>query len=207
MHNDHLSSKQSQSDFRLSSGTLSSESLARRRALIKGLSKGSAVVALAVPIQTLAANTIVGGQLCTISGAQSNAGSQKTGPVTTCSGFSSSYYADLTKWPGYTPGNNPPATASAIFNGYTEKSTFASVFGDGSSNGQQAWLFNIIKSGSPPSERVWITALLNAIKNQQQPGFLYFPYTPTEVLALYKNPTLRDKAFAFFQGYMQTRLS
>ena len=89
MHSDPSSAQAPQSDSRLSSAALSGEALARRRALIKGLGKGTAALAVVTPIQTLAVPTIIGGtKLCTVSGVYSNVLSRPPGTVTTCSGNS-----------------------------------------------------------------------------------------------------------------------
>ena len=182
---------------------LSSVAVARRRVLLKGLGKGSAALAVVVPIQTLAANTIIGGtKLCTVSGVQSNVGSLNTGAQTTCSGYQPSYYATLANWPGYT---TSPKRATNTVDGitFTESDPFAKVFLSGSSgSGNAAKLLTIVTSGSPEAEQVWVTALLNAIKNP--PGF-NFPYTPTQVRAFYiGGGKLATDALTFFRGYMQT---
>lgn len=181
---------------------LSSAALARRRMLLKGLGKGSAALAVVVPINTLAATTIIGGtKLCTVSGVQSNIGSHPT-DGTVCSGYTPGHYAVLTNWPGYAPGNNPPTTATATntVDGitFTDSSEFREVFGGGSNNK----LLNILTSAPTSDEAVWVTALLNAIKN---PPTFNFPYTPSQVRAFYTGGgTLADQALAFFKGYMQT---
>lgn len=179
---------------------LSSVELARRRVLLKGLGKGSAALAVVVPIQTLAANTIIGGtKLCTVSGVQSNVGSHNTGTQTTCSGYQPSHYATLANWPGY---SSSPARATNTVDGITfdETAYFNTVFGGGSSSSNAAKLLTIVTSGSPEPEQVWVTALLNAIKN---PVGFNFPYTPTQVRAFYAGPQAAQ-ALAFFRGYMQT---
>jgi hypothetical protein len=68
---------------------------------------------------------------------------------------------------------------------------------------------NILRDTSNPVEAVWLTALLNANKV----GTL-FPYTPAQVVALYKNthpftgstsdPLLRDKAVMLFRDYLSS---
>lgn len=203
MYNDPSSSRSRQGDIRppMSSRAMSSEALARRRMLLKGLGKGSAALAVAVPIQTLAATTIIGGtKLCTVSGVQSNIGSHNaTGDQTECSGYQPSHYATLANWPGYS--SSPPRATNTVGSiTFTEKDYFATVFGGGSTGNNAAKLLTIVQTGSPASEQVWVTALLNAIKN---PVGFNFPYTPAEVLAFYSSPQAAQ-ALAFFQGYMQT---
>lgn len=203
MYNDPPSSQSSQGDKRslASSRAMSSEALARRRMLLKGLGKGSAALAVVVPIQTLAATTIIGGtKLCTVSGVHSNIGSHNaTGQQSECSGYQPSHYAMLANWPGY---SSPPATTSNTVGSitFTENDYFATVFGGGSTGNNAAKLLTIVQTGSPASEQVWVTALLNAIKN---PIGFNFPYTPQQVLDFYNSPQAAQ-ALLFFQGYMQT---
>lgn len=209
MHHDPLSPQSAQGDSGplVSSPMLSDDALARRRVLLKGLSRGSAALAMAAPISTLAAPTIIGGgKLCTVSGVQSNIGSHPTsGGV--CSGYQPIHYQTLANWPGYIPGNNPPSTATAnvttdisglLFN-FTDSSSFKDVFGSGSNNVK---LLKILQDTPTSDEAVWVTALLNAIQN---PPTFNFPYNATQVRAFYTGGgTLAVQALNFFRGYMQT---
>ncbi len=183
-----------------SSLVMSGEALARRRALLKGLGKGSAALAVVVPIQTLAATTILDGtKLCTVSGVQSNIGSHRT-DGTVCRGYAPSYYATLSNWPGYAATNPPHATNTVDGITFNETAYFKAVFGGGSPGpGNAARLLTIVTSGSPADEQVWVTALLNAIKN---PAGFNFPYTPSQVRAFYAGPQAAQ-ALAFFRDYMQ----
>lgn len=181
----------------LSSVSSSASALARRRMLLAGLGKGSAALALVVPIQTLAVTTIVGGtKLCTVSGVQSNVGSHPLGAPTTCQGNSPTYFGTLANWPGYDSASNPPK-ASFTVNGviFTNSSKFSDVFGSGVGTS----LDTVVKTTSDNS--VWVTAWLNAVKNR-----FNFPYTPSQVVAFYTNPdvALKARALAFFRDYMQT---
>lgn len=199
MYNDPPSSQSSQGDKRSlgSSRAMSSEALARRRMLLKGLGKGSAALAVVVPIQTLAATTIIGGtKLCTVSGVQSNVGSHNaTGQQSECSGYQPSHYVTLANWPGFSA---TTGTATNIVDGitFTETTPFSTVFGAGVATP----LLDILINSPSSDEAVWVTALLNAISN---PVGFNFPYTPTEVRAFYSSPQAAQ-ALAFFQGYMQT---
>ena len=198
MHNDPSSSQSSQIDTQspVSSGAKAGESLARRRALLRGLGKGSAALALVVPIQTLAVTTIVGGtKLCTVSGVQSHVGSHPLGTVTTCQGNSPIYFQILVNWPGY---SSPPPRASFSVDGLslTNKSNFGLVFTGGAITN----LDTVVLSTPTSDEAAWVTALLNALKNTYN-----FPYTPSQVRGFYNGGgTLKDQALAFFKGYMQT---
>lgn len=203
MHNDPSSSQSSQIDTQspVSSGAKAGESLARRRALLRGLGKGSAALALVVPIQTLAVTTIVGGtKLCTVSGVQSHVGSHPLGTVTTCQGNSPTYFQTLANWPGYNP-STKVASFTVGNSSLTNNSKFSDVFTGG--GGTQ--LDKVLTNNTPPTSdnAVWVTALLNAVKNTS--GF-NFPYTPLEVVAFYTNvdPLKKQQALDFFRGYMQT---
>lgn len=187
-----------------SSSAMSAEALARRRALFKGLSRGSAALVMAVPISTLAAPTIIGGgKLCTVSGVQSNIGSHPTGGGV-CSGYQPNHYQTLANWPGYIAGNNPPNTATATIStavsgltfSFTDSSSFRDVFGNGSTNVK---LLKILIDTPTSNDAVWVTALLNAIK---QPAGFNFPYNATQVRAFYTGGD--PKALAFFKDFMQT---
>lgn len=169
--------------------TLSIAANARRRILLKGLGKGSAALAVVVPIQTLAATTIIGGtKLCTVSGVQSNVGSQNPGVQTFCSGYQPNHYATLANWPATT-------TVDGIT--FTQTTPFNVVF----SSGVTTELLAILTNSPLSDEAVWVTALLNAIN----PASVNFPYTPTQVRAFYiGGGQLATDALAFFRGYMQT---
>lgn len=174
----------------------------RRRALLKGLSKGGAALAVVAPIRTLAAPTIIGGtKLCTVSGVMSNVGSHATGLSGTCQGNSPNYFKTLANWPGYVATPTPTATNTVDGITFTQTSTFATVFGSGSNT--TGLLALITGSAATADEVVWTVALLNAKKNT--PGY-NFPYTPSQVRAFYQSTdaTLKANALAFFKGYMQT---
>jgi hypothetical protein len=138
---------------------------------------------------------------CTLSGALSSVHSATPTNTPTCRGFTPSRYATLSFWPGFAAG--PPAHATNTVDGITfnETASFATVFGGGSSGSSNgARLLTIVTSGSPESEQVWVTALLNAIKN---PAGFNFPYTPTQVRAFYSSAQAAQ-ALSFFRSYMQT---
>jgi hypothetical protein len=166
--------------------------LSRRSVLFKGLGKGSAVLAAAVPIKTLASTVSVtaNGKICSISGVQSAVHSA-TKNLPTCGGLSPGYYMTLSHWPNYP--NTTYTVGSKTFN---QNSTFSAVFGGGLNQG----LLSIMQAPNNEVEFHWIAALLNAIK----PPFGYvFPYTPQEVLDLYASGQ-QAAALSFFAGYMET---
>ena len=165
----------------------------RRRLLLRGIGKGSALLAAAVPIKTLASTPSVtaNGQICTVSGTQSAAHS-KAKNLPTCGGLSPGYYMKIQHWPNFP--NTTYTVAGKTFNQNTE---FNVVFGGG-----QAVAMLTIMNTTPNNndEFHWIAALLNAIK---APTGYVFPYSASEVLALYAG-SQSAAALAFFKGFMET---
>lgn len=163
------------------SDDLKAVQMARRRVLLNSVVKGSAIAASAVPIKTLALTSAVtaGGQVCSASGVESVAHSRATA-LPTCMGKSPTFFKTVSNWPGY---SNPDATCRVGTVTFTQKSTFSSVFGPGSTKG--AYKLIDILNGAPTSdEAYWIAALLNAIKPLSTATF---PYTPSEVVAMYSS--------------------
>ena len=115
------------------SGSQQDVQMARRRALLNSVVKGSAIAASAVPIKTLALTSAVtaGGQICSASGVESVAHSRATG-LPTCLGKSPTFFKTVSNWPGY---SSPNATCRVGTVTFTQKSTFSTVFGPGSSKG------------------------------------------------------------------------
>lgn len=170
----------------------------RRYMLLKGATRGAAIVAAATPIKTLASIPSVTSQglLCTISGIQSGVISAKTSlPI--CGGKSPGYYKKLENWPNY-PTTSYAPTGCPSFN---QNTTFNSLFGASTSVGTGG-LWHIMKT--PPHnnpEFHWIVALLNAIA--ATPGGNVFPYDPREVLDLYASSQSAD-ALEFFKKFMES---
>ena len=175
---------------------LSSAALARRHMLLKGLGKGSAVLAVAMPISTLAAPTIVtsNNKLCTVSGVQSQVSSQVTEKAT-CAGYAPSYYATLSNWPNYTQ-SPTRSTFTVGATEFTDNAKFKAIFGSGSNSSN---IYNIVNSSPTADEAVWISALLNALGGKNN-----FPYTALEVVAFYQSSEKNVAALAFFRDFMQT---
>lgn len=172
----------------------------RRYVLLKGATRGAAILAAATPIKTLASNSSVtrDGLLCTISGIQSGVISAKTSlPI--CSGNNPDHYSDITQWPKYSK-SNPEPTYEVAGRSFGPNTPFNGVFSGGSSK----YLVNIMKNELGSSESHWITALLNAIAAKRRRGYGYvFPYSPKEVLDLYAGSQSAD-ALAFFTDFMET---
>lgn len=153
----------------------------RRRLLLNSMVKGSAIAASAVPIKTLAFTSAVtaGGQICSASGVESVAHSRATS-LPTCLGKSPVFFKSVSNWPGYSSPNATCRVGSVTFN---QKSTFSFVFGPGSPRGGYK-LIDILNSAATSDEAYWIAALLNAIRPLSTAAF---PYTPSEVVALYSS--------------------
>ena len=163
----------------------------RRRMLLKGLGRGSAALAAVVPIKSFAVTSVTKNNLlCTISGVQSGVRSN-TAVLPACSGKSVAFYTT----PGTWPQNGTPV--DVISNGAStflrSTATFTGIFGGGSAS-TMGTLF-----GSVTDETHWIVALLNA----QIPGNPNnFPYTPSQVVALYNSPQ-QAAAILFFKNNLE----
>jgi hypothetical protein len=175
------------------------KSPSRRRLILSGVLKGSALVAGAVPIKSFASTSSItaNGKLCTISGTQSAAHSQKA-ILPTCGGLSPGYYKMVSHWPNYNGSAKPPVATNTV-NGktFTQNTPFNTVFGSGPS---QTLIYIMLNSPSTP-EFHYIAALLNAIK---APSGYVFPYSPVEVIKFYNDSLLQGKALTFFKDYMET---
>ena len=187
---------------------LSFAAVVRRRMLLKGAGKGVAIMAATVPIQTLATQSVLtfdGLHQCTVSGAMSGVHSATPTNTPTCKGNTPTYFQTLINWPGtYVAGNNPPTTATVTNTNifvpsgtvtFNQNDQFKKVFG-GSVNTR---LIDILTLAPASNDAVWVTALLNAIKN---PASFNFPYTPFKVVEFY-NSAQAAQALDFFKNYMQ----
>ena len=187
----------------LSSG-LTSDALARRRMLLKSLSKGSAVVAAAsVPMHSLAAigtlSVTADGKRCTMSGTMSGVHSKETTSAV-CAGWSPGYYHKIEHWPNYNATNNPSGLNSITGgSGTFDKDTlFSALFGSGPN---QKLLFIMTSVSLYQDEFHWIAALLNGSSGSPA---INFPYSAASVIALYKDTNKRADALKFFKDYMET---
>lgn len=209
-----LENSDAAADAQLSAKALSSDALARRRMLLKSLSKGSAVVAAtALPIHSLAAPVTIGttdNTQCTVSGMGSaiHSNAVSTG---TCKGSRPSVYADPTSWPGYKYNNNNKkftfVAGGKKFN--VENATFRTIFGARSTT---STLKDIMAgSAGVETERVWIAALFNAEAGYRKSfgsTAQNFPYSPVEVVNRYQNtssgPEGNSASYLFFRDYLQS---
>lgn len=180
---------------------IQSDPLARRRMLLKGLGKGAAVLAAAVPLKTLATQSSTcthpgnnGAPVirCGISGMQSGIGSRQT--YTVCEGYSPGWWKQTDDgvtprrtWPSYNGSPTPNLIVKNIFTKSTETAT----------------LFQKMKNGPNDDTWHWICAWLNALSGGPKGNF---PYTGSEVLAFYNGtgPYTAAAALTFFKTYMET---
>lgn len=174
-------------------------STSRRRLLLRGIVKGSAIAATAVPIKSMATAPLITkdnpAHICSISGQQSLAHSRMTNPKT-CGGYSCAHYQNINNWPNC---NSVTKIATNYCDGikFTQHDSFNKIFPGGSSSSMISILTN-----SPSSESAhWITALLNSIKPQ---GIYVFTHTSSEVRALYRS-TDRANAYSFFRNKVSWR--
>lgn len=180
----------------LTHSRLSTDALARRRMLLKSLGKGSTVIAAAViPMHTLATTVTTTGKLCTVSGTMSGVHSQVTNKII-CTGKSPGYYHIYSHWPNYNVVSQT-ATNNVGNITFTGASSFASVFGSGSSSG----MLYIMNNDQNTEYFHWIAALLNAISSSQAQNF---PYTAQQVIDLFKSAEpMHTNALNFFKNYLE----
>jgi len=173
------------------------QSLARRRAIFKGLGKGGAVLAATVPIQTLAGQTLLtadGGHQCSVSGMHSGVHSAAT-DVIYCGGYTPTYWGAVSTVPGRTgPANSWP---SPLPNGSTPYTKCRDVF-TGAPVAPNTTLFDVMK-GTPTADIAhWICAWLNGLK---QKSTHHFPYSGQKVMDFYNANNL--DALTFFKTYTE----
>ncbi len=174
-------------------------SASRRQLLLRGIVKGSAIAATAVPIKSMATAPLITNDnpahICSISGQQSLAHSRMTGPKT-CGGYSCTHYQDINNWPNC---NSTTKIATNYCDGikFTQNDSFNKIFPGGSSSS----MISILTSNPTSESAHWITALLNSIKPQ---GIYVFTHTSSEVRALYRS-TDRANAYSFFKNKVSWR--
>lgn len=183
---------------------LSSAALARRRILLKGVGKGTAVLAATVPIQTLAGQSLLtfdGKHQCSVSGMHSGVHSTTPSGTAVCGGYSPGWWGQSYKdgapkhWP---PGVNFNAPVTTVFQYFTRTNKDGSV----------PTLFQVMdpkdKTGqfSSTDEFHWISAWLNALSYS-----FNFPYSGEEVLRFYNQgpaSSVYQDALTFFKDFMET---
>lgn len=189
----------------------------RRHALLKGLGRGSAIIAAVTPIKTLALtqSVTVDGKMCTASGVGSAVHSTATN-LSTCNGLSPGYYKTASHWPYYksTTTSKGSTTSTVISSTFAvgPKTTVNEMFGDGTSpgskndtafsavfnGGSNHGMFYILQNEADTAEFHWIAALLNAVsyaKGGWPAGPSVYPYSPTEIVSLYATNPVAGLAF------------
>lgn len=174
----------------------SEQSPSRRRLLLSGVLKGSALAATAVPIRSFASTPSLtkDGRICTISGAQSAAHSQKS-TLPPCKGWSPGYYKMVEHWPNYNSASNPLGKNNVGNVAFDINTQFNKVFGSGPTTA----LITIMLTVENSLEFHYIAALLNAIK---PPSGYVFPYSASEVIAIYNSPQ-KASGKDFFYNYLE----
>lgn len=173
--------------------------LERRMMLLKGLGKGSAVLAAAIPIQTLAAPavTVADGRICSASGTQSAVHSQAT-TAATCQGYSPGWWGQVEQ------DSSPPTPKRTWPVEYKTKISvqpFDSTLRKQSGGIPTRFEVASLAEFSNTDLRHWLCAWLNA---QGAPASWNFPYTATQVIAFYMQND--QGALTFFKTYMETHL-
>lgn len=186
---------------------LSTQARDRRRVLLKGIGKGSAVLAATVPLKTLAAERLLtrGNQVCTFSGAMSGAQSLAPGSaVTYCEGYRPSYWSVEANWPAAANKTVPVSTLLTKSTVPLGILSYMQSINGGSSVVQG--VFSMVTLGSTyPDEVHWICAWLNAIKLAGGSGSSKFPYSADQVLTFYgeTNSEKYKAALAFFSNNLE----
>jgi hypothetical protein len=201
---------------------LSSAAVARRHALLKGLSRGSVLLAASVPLQTLASGSVLtdpagGPQVkCSISGQMSGVGSQTTSSEV-CNGYSPGYWKFPDKHPWPFPAE-PDTPCVDIFKYCTlmmpdpsAPVTVTTTPGKGKGKplppppvaDVPASLVYVMQHNNLDQDHFhWIAAWLNGLA--QTSGFNY-PYSGDEILAFYNGtgPYSADVALDFIKKYLE----
>lgn len=172
------------------------QSVARRRALLKGLGKGGAALAAVAPIQSFAVPKLNDGRVCSLSGLQSGVTSHTPSSATVCQGWPPAHFVAVSKfqeafdWPAGVGGVDAAATL-----------TFADIF-----RGSDTRFVIDILRGRPPvmsgddEKRYWIAAYFNAWITSNN-----FAYSPGAVISQYQNTAKAGDYLNFYMTYMSQR--
>lgn len=178
--------------------TLSAAALARRSMLLKGLGKGSVVLATTVPLQTLAGQSLLtfdGKHQCSVSGMHSGVHSATPTNTPTCGGYSPGWWGQSKTVDGkIVPSRSWPTDYRIKCYTIFTRCTLLN------SNGSKPSLFQIMSDSrfASSDEFHWVAAYLNALSHS-----FNFPYTAQEVIDFYNSASYAD-ALAFFKTYMET---
>jgi hypothetical protein len=183
------------------SAALPSAAVARRHLLLKGLSRGSVVLAASVPLQTLASGSVFTDPVagipvrCSLSGQMSGIGSRV--PDAVCHGYSPGYWKFPKKHPWPSPAD-PNTPCKDIFSRCT-----LTMPGLIPHSQVPASLLYVMQNTNQDQDHFhWIAAWLNGLA--QTPGFNY-PYSGAEILAFYNGtgPYTAAQALAFIKKYLE----
>ena len=181
-----------------------SDAAVRRRLLLKGLGKGSALLAAASPLAAVAADASApssppvlnryltpGGKLCTVSGNQSGV---RSGPqaLDVCGGYPPLHYVNQASDPS--PRNWPqvdPATGKSW--------RYSVLFPNSPSPIKHSLIVRILNANPASDEAFWIAAYFNAL----QPS-LHFPYSTADVVA--QETSDPGRKFVTFYGTVLSNL-
>lgn len=184
---------------------LSSQAIARRHMLLKGLGKGSAVLVASIPLKTLASQSVFtnpgnnGAPVirCGISGMTSGVHSRDT-VTNVCTGYSPGYYHLRQHWPG---GLNPDALVTTVF-----PSCMLMVPGNNPGTSRVPTLLEVMNIKPRVDEFHWIAAWVNAMGGV--PSSWNFPYTGAQIQAFYAGTGpggyTKAQALNFIKTYMET---
>jgi hypothetical protein len=184
---------------------LSRDAAVRRRLLLRGIGKGTAVLGATVPFQTLAGPSLLtfdGRHQCSVSGMHSGVHSAMPS-TSTCGGYSPGW------WGQTSDGKSPRRAWPVLPKNWTYGTKCKTVFSQRVLSGDPT-LFEVMspRAGgkySNTDEFHWICAWLNALSHS-----FNFPYTGVQVLAFYNQgigtPAYMD-ALAFFKTFMETHTS
>ena len=178
----------------------------RRRLLLKGVGKGTALLAATAPLKTLAGQNLLtndGLHQCSVSGMHSGVHSATPKSTPLCSGYAPTY------WGACAQGATVPThTWPTLPSGWTFNTPCRTVFTK-STLSSSLTLFQVLKGATYQSkdEYHWVCAWLNALYDVQSGGKT-FPYSAQEVLNFYNAPTIPSQdALAFFKNYMASKTS
>lgn len=180
--------------------TLTTPALARRRALVRGLGKGGAALAVVAPIQSFAVPRLTDNRICSLSGAMSAVNSHAAAG-TVCSGYMPThYYAPNPKFSTIMDPKNWPTSSTYWPTGQTDQTlTFSLIFGG--SDGRLVIEIFGSTSTADIDKKFWIATYFNAMLYETAP--LYFPYTPSQVQSQY-NGTQSAAFLQFYKDYLST---
>ena len=182
---------------------LSSAKAARRRLLLKGVGKGGAVVAAALPLKSFA--TVdeskrlyilpigsTGKNQCSVSGQHSGFHSGSPETTSQCGGCTIASWCSASRtWPS---GCNKSATCKSVFSGCT-----LTVPTSGSPSSRPATLLEVLSKWPNSDDAHWVCAWLNSCG----PSSLGFPYSSANVLKFYGDPATKSAALTFFKNYTE----